>query len=312
MKPSASGKLLAFTHKSTQMAIQKSVTLRFHPKNSVSSFPLIFEINSTDAMIDWMRTHLYLKFKLENSDGSPIDETKAGIVSVINYIGSTFFSRVRIYAQNALIFDSLETHSYKAYIESLLFEPEEIKKTLLVSGLFYEDSGNERDQCDENKNVGFKKRRNATKNAVFTTIAPIYADIFAPNTYYPRLVDYRIELFRNNDDFLLMASKISTEDVQLKLVQAEMRVHAVFPHASFSLAFEKTLLKTPAVFNIKKVKFDFVCLHNKLLFLGGMSFYSLGNRPFRSPLHLPSRGHVASACHLFNGAINSLFWHKTD
>ena len=63
VRPSANSKLMMFGKKPTQMAIQKTSTIRVHPKNPVDSFPLIFEIDQSEGFIDWDKTQLRLKFQ---------------------------------------------------------------------------------------------------------------------------------------------------------------------------------------------------------------------------------------------------------
>lgn len=252
-RPSATTKLMTFARKPTQMAIQRSTTLKINPKNPIESFPIIFEINSSEGMIDFLRSRLRCQFKLANVDGTPIDETKAGKVTVINYLGATFFNRMKFYASNSLLYDSLDAYTYKAYVDAVLFEPAEMKSTLLVSALYHEDTGGV-EPNDATKNKGFVKRHELTKKSTFTTISPLHADIFTPDALYPRMVDFRIELYRNNDDFLLLASKASNENYTLTLTKAQLDVHIVYPLPSFSLAYERTLAKTPARFNVKKTE----------------------------------------------------------
>ena len=255
VQPSANTKLMTFGKKPTQLAIQKTSKIRINPKNPIESFPLIFEINSSEGMLDWDRTQLFLRFQLCNTDGTVIDETKAGKVTTVNYLGNTFINRLKFYASNNLVYDSLDTYAYKAYLESVLFEPEEVKKTLLVSALYSEDAAGKEPNTDANE--GFKHRYSVTKKGTFTTISPLHADIFTAQQYFPRMVDYRLEMFRNSDAFLLLASKTSNESYALTLTKAELLVHVVYPLPSFTLAYERTMSKIPAQFNIKKVRHTF-------------------------------------------------------
>jgi hypothetical protein len=245
-RPSANSKLMMFGKKPTQMAIQKTNTIRIHPKNPVDSFPLIFEIDQSEGFIDWDKTQLRLKFQLCNLNGTPIDETKAGKVTTVNYLGNTFFNRLRFFASNTLLYDSFETYAYKAYLEAVLMEPEEVKKTLLVSALYYEDTAGKADS-----NEGFKERYGITKGGTFSTLAPLHGDIFTCQQYFPRMTDYRLELFRNSDNFLLIASKESNEEYGLVLTKAELLLNVIYPLPSFALAYERMMIKTPAQFNIK-------------------------------------------------------------
>ena len=123
-------------------------------------------------------------------------------------------------------------------------EPEEVKKTLLVSALYYEDT--------PEPNAGLKARHEITKNGTFSTLAPLHGDIFTCQQYFPRMTDYRLELYRNSDNFLLIASKESNEEYGLLLIKAELLLNVIYPLPSFALAYERMLIKTPAQFNIKK------------------------------------------------------------
>lgn len=246
-QPSANTKLLMFGSRPTQMAIQKTTKMRINPKHPIESYPIVFEINSCDGFIDWDKTLIAFYFNLTKKDGTAIDAAKRA--TTINYVGNTFINRFKFYASNNLIFDSLDCYSYLSYLQAVLFEEKQVKDTLLVSALYYEDTPGK--EATSNENAGFKNRYAKTKSGKFKTIAPLHGDIFSSNQYFPRMCDYRLELFRNTDDFLLLSTD---EDCTLQLTQAELLLHIVHALPSFTLAYEKTLAKTPAQYNIKRTE----------------------------------------------------------
>ena len=207
--------------------------------------------NSSEGMLDWDRTQIRMCFELKQEDGNPIDEAVAGKVTTVNYLANTFFSRFKFYASHNLVYDSLETYAYKAFLEATLMEPYEAKKTLLTSALYCEDSPGIEPNSENNE--GFKKRYKKTKKGSFATISPLHADVFTSQQFFPRMVDYRLEFFRNSDEFLLIATKASNTKCCLNLISAELLIHVVFPIPSFTLAYERTLAKTAAIFCIRKV-----------------------------------------------------------
>jgi hypothetical protein len=253
--PSAHSELQLFNVPATQVAITKSTTTRINPKNSIDTFPLIFELPQQKAFVDFSRSQLYCKFKITLPDGTDISSNPpadggnpADVVAPITYIGSTFFQQLKFYANNRLVYDSRDTLCYKSYIEAALGESKEEKESNLQAARWEEDTPGK----EVGGNAGVVARNEYGKNSTeFETISPIHCELFTPNRLLPNMADYRLELFRNPDNFLLLSDK--GKDYKIKLIQAYYLVRVVEVTPSCALAFESQLLKTPAKVPIRKV-----------------------------------------------------------
>ena len=244
-RPSAQSELMLFKVPATQVAIQKSTQVTYNPKNSIETFPIIFDIPSQPQFVDFARSNLFCKFKITKADGTPAEVGKA---APINYIGATFFSQVKFYAGNRLVYDSHDHLHYKSIIEAVLGETKDKKESILRSALWGEDSAGEKSEAVP-ENAGMVKRRD-TAGTEFETVSKIHCELFNQDQYLPNNCQYRIELFRNSNDLVMMAKEGS---YKIQLTQCQFMVRMVETVPSFTLAFEKHLAKTPAKYSFRKV-----------------------------------------------------------
>lgn len=246
---SAPSQLFVFGSKPMQLAVQKTYKIKVNPKNVCTSFPLIFEIPPNAYYIDFSRTRISLELEIVKKDGTAFAQAD-GKVSTVNNISSSFFQQLKFYANGSPIYDSMDAYPWKAYIESVLFQPEEAKKTIMTSSLYFEDSpGDNCEPTDDNK--GFQKRYNITKNGKFNALGPIYSDLFSNGLFFPNFVKYTIEMYKGPDKFFLMST--GSKEAELKLHKAQLIVQVVECAPSFTLAYERALAKTTAKFPFRKV-----------------------------------------------------------
>lgn len=246
---SAPSQLFVFGSKPMQLAVQKTYKIKINPKNVCTSFPLIFEISPNAYYIDFSRSRIALELEIVKKDGSAFANAD-GKVSTVNNISCSFFQQLKFYANGSPIYDSMDAYPWKGFVESVLFQPEEVKKTVMASALYYEDSpGDDCEPTDNNK--GFIKRHNITKKGKFKVLGPIYSDLFSNGLFFPNFVKYTIEMYRGADKFCLMST--GTKEVELKLHKAQLIVQVVECAPSFTLAYERALAKTTAKFPFRKV-----------------------------------------------------------
>jgi hypothetical protein len=262
--PSAQTELLLFQVPATQVAIQKSSIHVVNPQNTLDNYPIVLKLPSQPGLIDFARSMLYCKFKItrqNNNDlqsapvpaqqqapaGAPID-----FVGPINYLGSTFFSQMRFYANNRLLYDSQNTFHYKSYIETLLGESEDVKASVLASGLWHADGHGDNAEA-VGGNIGLVARNEAGWDSrEFETMSPIHCELFSQERFLPNMCEYKLEMFRNGQNLVLMTDR--AHHYILRLLQCQFFVRVVDVTPSLALAFEKQLKKTPAKIPIRKVR----------------------------------------------------------
>jgi hypothetical protein len=94
----------------------------------------------TLAYLDLKRSVLNLKLQIVKGDGSAVDPDE--VVCPINLPLHTVFGQVDVFLQQTPLSHTGINFPYKAYIDTILQSNEDKQKNLLVSQLYYKDTGN--------------------------------------------------------------------------------------------------------------------------------------------------------------------------
>ena len=250
--PSTKSELDFFTVPPTQVVVKRGYWDEINPTNPVTNDgPYEFRIPSDPHMLQLSKNYLYMQLKITSLDGAVWPAATAPPIAPINLIGKTFFKQAKLFLNGRLVYDSGDKYAYRAYFETDLNFGFDAKLTHLQSSMFTDEAG---DKVDTNDNTGFKARATWFKNeAVVEVTAPLHIDLFMQDRYLLNNTELRLELNRNNNDFLLQCPN-GMGNVQLTVSQMKWYVRKVEVLDSISLALEQAMLKTTAKYPIRRVQ----------------------------------------------------------
>ncbi len=250
--PGAKSELDLFSLPPTQVSVDSGYWAEIRPSNPVSnSGPYDFKIEREPTMIDLNKNYMYMKFKVVKDDGANID---AGAdVSTINLLAKTFFKQVIVKVSDKEAFNSGSTYAYQAYLETLLNYGWGAKSSHLQNALYYEDTPA---KFDANDNNGHTKRKERIRlSQAVEVMAPLHCDLFAQERYMLSNTPINLTLYRNTDEFCLMA--FGTDPAyRIEVLDMRWYVRKVKVQESLTLAIEGIMQtkRMTAKYPIRRVK----------------------------------------------------------
>nr|XP_054588416.1 uncharacterized protein LOC107374313 [Nothobranchius furzeri] len=243
-----------FTVPMTQLSIEDKIYSEILPIAALTDGgPVEFFVpGDGEKYLDLNDTLLFLRVKITNDDGSPLDDGAA--TGLINYPINTIFSQCDVVLGDRLISQSSATHPYRAIIETLLNFSEASLNSQFSAGLFFKDTAGAHDSAVviNGRNLGLNQRATFTENSrEVDLIGPLHSDIFFCERLLLNSVDLRIKLTRACDAFCLMGARDST--YKLKLLGASLFVKKVNISPAVRLGHESALLKANAMYPLSRV-----------------------------------------------------------
>lgn len=173
-----------------------------------------FSVPATEFYTDLTSIFLKLEIKLSKLDESIITDTDK--IGVINNFGHSIFDKVKVLLGPTGIQKEVETegnYAYKAYFLNILNHDSHAQTTWLRNCLFIKDDpfqfdNVEIDETKSDKNVGYINRRKRVLDAksIVDLKFQLHCDIFHLHKYLISGIPIRIELIKNNNNFILMGS----------------------------------------------------------------------------------------------------------
>jgi hypothetical protein len=223
-------------------SMERGGYVTYLPVSSITeNGPLQFNVNSSpEEYLDLGRTYLYIKVKVLKKDGSNLEQN-ARIIPV-NLFLHALFSQVDVHLRDTLISPSVNTYTYKAYLETLLSYGTDAKDTQLSAELWSADHGNMNEinpYADDVTNDGMKRRAQfIAESKPVELMGRIHSDIFQQDRYLLNGVDMQLKLIRSSPSFHLMGD----EDVCMTIIQdAALYVRKVKLNPTITLAHSKLL-----------------------------------------------------------------------
>ena len=246
-----------FTLPQTQGIVEKVRYVDIHTTTSdVDASLLEFTIpQSGQDFIDFKRSKLQIKCKIKNGSQTL---TQADSVGPINLTLQSLFSNVDMFMNNVRVASSTTNYAYQAYIPTILSLGAEEKDTYIMSQLFAKDEGDMDDTSvtGGNKagvsNSGLVKRASYTnKSKILHLSGPLYTDVWLNDRWIIPNVTTKLALTRNNDKFVLMATK-TNQKYHLQITDAKLVVCYCTLFNNAYLAQEAALNLTPALYPLTK------------------------------------------------------------
>ena len=225
-----------------QADVQSDYWQHLAPKNTlVVGGPLLFEIEGTGDFVDLSQSTLSVKYTLKELDGTNITSQTA--VAPVNNTLHSLFSQITVSLKDHNITQPNSAYPYRSYIENLLNYSGGAKATWLKAEGWALD---EATKFDNNGNSAIAVRRLPLRDgAVAELKGRLHSDIFFQPRLLPSQVDIRITLTQARPEFSVISFDAS-KTYEVKIVEATLNVRKVKLTPQRQLAFEQTLVKTPA------------------------------------------------------------------
>ena len=221
--------------------IQRSYVVDYYPINTLSSTnaPIEFVIpESTEDYIDVSNTTLYVRFKILQEDGTPVDQTN-DIVAINNLGISTLFSDASLKIAETQVQGGASDYPYRGYFRTVMQYMPDAQNSHMQAMGWYKDQA---EHFDDATNKGFVARQNLIGNSKSVElVGPLYFDFFNQERHLISKTPMTIKLIPNKPEFVLNAFgtkaaaakkfKISFEKVVLYAERLEMNPSVINGHA---------------------------------------------------------------------------------
>ena len=186
------------------------------------------------AYVDLNNTRLHLNYKVSKVDGTMFDsEKKCGFIRLFPH---TLFKQIDLYMGDRCVSTSTNTYPYRAFLETALSYPSNVKNELLAA--------------TEQWGGG-----SLTKNAAntFESIIPLHLDMCNQGKLIVNGLPLKIRLIRNSPGFSILKDASDTNSYQIVIEKASLYVRTVEPTASLLLSHESQLSRENVVYSIDRV-----------------------------------------------------------
>ncbi|CAO4382242.1 unnamed protein product [Caenorhabditis nigoni] len=252
--PCATANICLFDTPPSQVAFSKGKWMTFSPSNPIEpKGPYTFNVFDSAHFFQLNRTYLTFKAHLSSVKKKEEGGVKASVhVSHTNFIGATFFNQVKLSYNNVLVYDSSH-YAYKAYINTLLGESDEMKEGFLSAARW----SNDEEALDS---VTTDKRRIQEDGATGLDLCtPLLLEPFQTDKLLIPHINIQLTLYRNNDAFCLESTEA---DNPAKLYISDLKLHmrAIDVVPSAAIALENRLRTTPAQYPFKNSKVKIITI----------------------------------------------------
>ena len=196
---------------STQRSVTEFYGKEIRPVSQVTSDgPFVFRINGQNSLdyLDLKNSQLYVKLKVEKSDGSALVAEKVGPP---NLFLQSFFSMVEVTLQNKAMI-TCNYNPYRAYIQTLLkYGQDALSTQLRTQGWCMDDADSLGVTDPSGSNNGlFERAQWISTSKTMDLQGPIFHDLFDMDRYLLNQVDVNVKLYRNPASFSLLAADSAT------------------------------------------------------------------------------------------------------
>ena len=204
-------------------SIEDGCWVEHQPLTSLDSGgPIEFVIPGTgDAYLDLANTHLLIRAKVVQGVGTDLaaDTPVAPVNNWLHYL----FSQVDVYLNDTLVTPSLNTYSFRAYVDTVLSYGAEAKNTQLASQLLYKDTAGQMDATtvDGGNTCLVERRRYIAESRIVEMMGRLYVDL--QDRFLLNGIRVKIRLVLSKDAFSLMTGGQNPDD-KVQIVDAVLCV----------------------------------------------------------------------------------------
>ena len=206
----------------TQRQILDAKYMTITPVRAETNFPQ-FIIDSQEKWIDLSQTEISFTLSITRNDGTAISDDDN--IGIINYPAATVFKDISISWNDKTVGYSSSNYAQRAYLEALIAYGKDAKSSWLHNSLFYKDTAEKMDSVtDENK--GFKHRYRHIKNGLVDVRGILHLDVFRQEKFLPNNSKIKLEIRKNDDDFILMGGK-DDKKYTVKIIDLALHVRTI-------------------------------------------------------------------------------------
>ena len=232
--------LALFDLPSTQTSVTDVYYDEIRPLSQVSDdSPFEFKISGQNSMdyLDLKNSQIYVKCKVEKSDGTALTDLKVEKVGPANLFLQALFSTVEVTLQNKATI-TCNYNPYRAYIQTLLNYGSETVKSQLDTQLFFRDDADSPGVTDPNgNNNGLYERAKLIAESKHVDLqGPIFHDLFSMTRYLLNQVDVKVKMYRSSTNFCLLTGdnldyKLIIEDIYILVRKIRVNPAVIYGHS---------------------------------------------------------------------------------
>ena len=274
----------------TQLSLEKGRWIEYRPLSDVQTgdSAITYLISGTDEYIDLSKTILSVKGNVFASDG--VTAVNTNVAPVNNFLHS-LFKQVDVFLNGKQVTPAMGTYAYRSYIETLLNYDVSAKKSQLSSAMYYKDTAGKMEdkgalpktrqvklqekQSDGSfslgvettittagtGNQGFAKRSDFIQDKKrFSLSGPIFSDVFMGDRLLLNGMTLKIVLNRSSNEFCLMDKNVTGINPIVKLEEVILKIRKVKVDQAVGDALDLLLLKSPAIYPIRRVECKFLTI----------------------------------------------------
>ena len=219
-----------------QSAITDTQYIDVNPLTTISDGVIEFSYTNHRAFLALDRSYLHMEFKVTLPNG---DAIPAGAqIAVAQHIGSTACKQMMLYLNGKLVCDSGPLYAYRSYIAVEFGHSTATRSSLFEPGGYY---------YDEQPGIagdGYTKRKELVEGSkVCGVMAPLFLDICQQPRVMLNFVDLRLQVFMNENSFILEGYpwQLPNPAYKLQLIGCKLKLKEIFLHDTVTLAIEKLL-----------------------------------------------------------------------
>jgi hypothetical protein len=212
-----------FAPSSREVSMVEQVIIPYKPNHLDNDGPYTFNINPPAGhFTDLSATRMLLKVKVKTSSNGDLPETT--MICPVNSFGTSFIDHIDVTLDGNIVPELGNSHFYfKAYCESVLSYSKGSSETHLKCQGFFPDKENEFETFTEStksdtiKNGLSQKKTLISGSKPFTTVSPLFSDLFQSDRYFPPGFLLGVNIYKSSNNLLLLCNEsISDSDTTKK------------------------------------------------------------------------------------------------
>lgn len=243
--------LALFNIPPTNVAFTSCTFKRVLPSNPVTQDPYYFQIYNDNNWLDLSRTYVETEFEVrkynETTKTYELLNSKIDDVAMINLIGLTMFSRLRVDFNGTNVYDSNQLYPYLTYLTAELTHPANVKATELRAAGFASSL-----KHGDTKDPGFKIRNSLINKGYAKTFARLDFDFANQPLLLLNDINVLFTLYKSNREFCIEAPEGGS--YLFRIHSINLYVCCIELQPALNVKFFQKLEETPATYALRKTE----------------------------------------------------------
>ena len=233
----------------------KKIGPSYSPDGPMLEFEVLGDRNN---FIDLQRTRLEIVARVVQNNGNVLrthatEAAQRDTPYLVNNPLSSLFSECTMSLNGEKISTTKANFAHKSFIETEFSHGNDAKKTWLAcQGYYYEDNPSGIDGANGRAEDVAERKRIVAASTEFRLFGKIACDFLSCDKHLISGVTIRLSLRRSPNDFVIM-SEHRDKQYRVEITEANLYVRKMTVTDFVLSSIEKTLLKTPAIYNYIEV-----------------------------------------------------------